>query len=109
MAEKLGTRRESLRAVLGPSIRQECFETDADVPEAMEQQLGALVQPYIQEKGIKFHVDLQGIGVKLLLDAGLQPENVIDSGICTMCHSDEFWSHRKTNGVRGVQGGMICL
>ena len=40
---------------------------------------------------------------------GLQPENVIDSGICTMCHSDEFWSHRKTNGLRGVQGGMICL
>lgn len=109
MAEKLGTRRESLRAVLGPSIRQECFETDADVPEAMESQLGALVRPYILEKGAKFHVDLQGIGVKLLLDAGLQPENVIDSGICTMCHSDEFWSHRKTNGLRGVQGGMICL
>ena len=54
-------------------------------------------------------MDLQGIGVKLLLDAGLSPENVIDSGICTMCHSDEFWSHRKTNGLRGVQGGMICL
>ena len=36
MAEQLGTKRESLIAVLGPSIRQECFETDADVPEAME-------------------------------------------------------------------------
>ena len=34
MAEKLGAKRESLIAVLGPSIRQECFETDADVPEA---------------------------------------------------------------------------
>lgn len=31
MAEQLGTKRESLVAVLGPSIRQECFETDADV------------------------------------------------------------------------------
>lgn len=109
MEEKLGTKRESLRAVLGPSIRQECFETDADVPEAMEKQLGALVQPYIMEKGPKFHVDLQGIGVQLLQNAGLQPENVIDSGICTMCHADEFWSHRKTHGQRGVQGGVICL
>ena len=34
MAEQLGTKRESLIAVLGPSIRQECFETDADVPES---------------------------------------------------------------------------
>ena len=109
MAEQLGTKRESLIAVLGPSIRQECFETDADVPEAMEELLGAQVHPFIMEKGPKFHVDLQGIGVKLLQDAGLSAENVIDSGICTMCHSDEFWSHRVTHGVRGVQGGMICL
>ena len=109
MEAQLGARRDSLIAVLGPSIRQECFETDADVPTAMEQQLGALVRPYIAEKGVKFHVDLQGIGVKLLEDAGLRPENVIDSGICTMCRSDEFWSHRKTHGVRGVQGAMICL
>ena len=83
--------------------------TDADVPEAMEELLGAQVHPFIMEKGPKFHVDLQGIGVKLLQDAGLLAENVIDSGICTMCHSDEFWSHRVTHGVRGVQGGMICL
>ena len=109
MAEKLGAKRGSLIAVLGPSIRQECFETDADVPTAMEQQLGALVRPYIQEKGVKFHVDLQGIGVQLLRDAGLSPENVIDSGICTMCHSDEFWSHRATHGQRGVQGAVISL
>lgn len=109
MARELGTKRDSLVAVLGPSIRQECFETDADVPEAMEQQLGALVRPYIAEKGPKFHVDLQGIGVKLLQDAGLSPENVIDSGICTMCHADEFWSHRATHGLRGVQGAAICL
>ena len=67
------------------------------------------LHPFIMEKGPKFHVDLQGIGVKLLQDAGLSAENVIDSGICTMCHSDEFWSHRVTHGVRGVQGGMICL
>ena len=32
MAKKLGAKRESMIAVLGPSIRQECFETDADVP-----------------------------------------------------------------------------
>ena len=108
MAEKLGAKRESLIAVLGPSIRQECFETDADVPEAMERLMGERVHPFIAEKGVKFHVNLQGIGVRLLTDAGLSPENVIDSGICTKCCADEFWSHRATHGHRGVQGGIIC-
>ena len=50
MAEKLGAKRESLIAVLGPSIRQECFETDADVPEAMERLMGERVHPFIAEK-----------------------------------------------------------
>ncbi len=85
MAEKLGAKRESLIAVLGPSIRQECFETDADVPEAMEELLdGHRCIRSSWRKRPKFHVDLQGIGVKLLQDAGLSAENVIDSGICTM-------------------------
>ena len=90
MAEKLGAKRESLIAVLGPSIRQECFETDADVPEAMERLMGERVHPFIAEKGVKFHVDLQGIGVRLLTDAGLSPENVIDSGIFHLLHESSW-------------------
>ena len=109
VAEKLGAQRGSLIAVMGPSIHQSCFETDADVPAEMERQLGALVRPFVAQKGAKFHVDLQGIGAALLARAGLAPENVIDSGICTMCESDVFWSHRATHGARGVQGGVICL
>lgn len=109
MARTLGADPDSMIAVMGPSIHQECFETDADVPDAMERQLGALVRPFIETRGAKFHVDLQGVGAALLQNAGLRAENIIDSGLCTMCHADEFWSHRATKGVRGVQGAVICL
>ena len=107
MVEKLGAKRQSLIAVIGPSIRQCCFETDADVPEAMVRQLGASAEPFIMERGVKFHIDLQGINTMLLREAGV--ENIVDSGICTRCRHDEFWSHRATNGKRGVQAGIICL
>ena len=60
------------------------------------------VHPFIMEKGPKFHVDPGANDVKLLQDAGLSAENVIGSSICTMCHSDEFWSHRATHGVRAA-------
>lgn len=109
MAGALGARRDSLVAVIGPSIGPCCFETDADVPEAMEKQMGACVRPFIEERGPKFHVDLQGINALLLRQAGVSPENIINSGLCTYCHSDEFWSHRVTRGERGVQAGIICL
>ena len=109
MAAKLGAKRESLVAAIGPSIGPCCFETDADVPEAMERQMGAAVRPFIAARGVKFHVDLQGINTMLLRNAGLAAENILNSGLCTYCHSDEFWSHRVTHGRRGVQAGVICL
>lgn len=109
MAGRLGAKRESLVAVIGPSIGQCCFETDADVPAAMERQMGGAVRPFIAPRGEKFHVDLQGINAMLLEEAGLARENIVDSGLCTYCRSEEFWSHRVTNGKRGVQAGMICL
>lgn len=109
MVQAFGAKRETMVAVIGPSIRQCCFETDADVPEAMERSLGARVQPFIQARGCKWFVDLQGINAGLLADAGLSRANIIDSGMCTYCMCDEFWSHRVTKGVRGVQAGIISL
>ncbi len=71
--------------------------------------MGERVHPFVEARGVKFHVDLQGINAMLLREAGLNAGNIIDSGLCTYCHSDEFWSHRVTHGERGVQAGVICL
>ncbi|MBQ8144025.1 MAG: peptidoglycan editing factor PgeF [Butyricicoccus sp.] len=109
MADLYGADRASIVAVIGPSIRSCCFETDADVPTAMEQMMGARVEPFVQPREQKFYVDLQGINRITLLSVGVQSENIIDSGICTKCEHEEFWSHRATNGRRGVQAGVICL
>ncbi len=109
MVQTLDTKRDSLLAVLSPSIGVCCFETDADVPTAMEAQMGAWVQPMISARGNKFFIDLQRINLQQLKNAGVLAENMVDSGICTRCEHETFWSHRATNGHRGVQGAVICL
>ena len=109
MAARYGADRSAIVAAIGPSIRACCFETDADVPTEMEKLMGDAVAPFIEPRGAKFHVDLQDINRASLLAAGLRPENIIDSGICTKCRHEEFWSHRATNGRRGVQAGVICV
>lgn len=55
-----GSRPAELLAALGPCIGPCCFETDGDVPEAMQAALGANADAYITVKGPKFHVDLAG-------------------------------------------------
>ncbi len=107
MTEQYGAKAEDIRAVIGPSIRQCCFETDSDVPDAMIAEMGNSVKPYIQTRGKKFFPDLQGINAMLLRDAGVT--NIVDSGLCTKCMCDTFWSHRATQGRRGVHAGVIML
>ena len=95
MEEQLGTKRESLIAVLGPSIRQECFETDADVPEAMEELLGAQVHPFIMENEKWFVIGFIAVSTVIMTLLG-QPATPsgsgrfrkrTDSSDYTACHS----------------------
>ena len=62
--------------MLGPSIRQECFETDADVPEAMEELLGAQVHPFIMENEKWFVIGFIAVSTVIMTLLG-QPATLL--------------------------------
>ena len=109
MTAAFGSQPAALLAAVGPCIGQCCFETDADVPDAMHAALGNTAEQYIQRRGTKFHVDLAGLNRQWLLNAGLLPSHIDVSSLCTACCRDLFWSHRKMGGARGAQVAMISL
>lgn len=110
LGRSFGSRPKDLLAAIGPGISRCCFETDGDVPQAMEAQLGELARPHVSPgPGEKFHVDLKGINAALLQRAGLSPDHIEVSPHCTACLPDLFWSHRVTKGQRGNQAAMIML
>ena len=98
---------EDLRAAIGAAIGPCCFETDADVPQALEAALGAEAEPYITRRGPKWHVDLKGVNARWLEKAGVRQIDV--SPDCTACHPELYWSHRRMGQARGAQIAMICL
>ena len=109
MQKEYGTDPRDLRAAIGAAIGPCCFETDADVPEAMRAALGADAEAHITPRGAKWHVDLTGLNRSWLLRAGLLPEHIDICGLCTACTPDLFWSHRKMGDRRGAQIAMIAL
>ena len=109
MTAAYGTLPADLLAAIGPCIGQCCFETDEDVPAAMRAALGEDAEPYLEQRPPKWHVDLAGLNRQWLLRAGLIPERIETSGLCTGCHPDLFWSHRKMGNARGAQVAMITL
>ena len=107
MQELFGTDPGDLRAAIGAAIGLCCFETDADVPQALEAALGAEAEPYITRRGPKWHVDLKGVNARWLEKAGVRQIDV--SPDCTACLPELYWSHRRMGQARGAQIAMICL
>ena len=112
MCVHFGARPEDIRAAIGPSIGACCFETGPEVPEAVENWLGADAGAFIRSKADtagKFLVDLLGANAARLLQLGVPKENISISDECTMCKSEKYWSHRATKGLRGTQASLIVL
>ena len=105
MAQNYGCRPENIRAAIGPNIAQCCFETHADVPQAMEAALGEAVKPFIREENQKYYVNLKEINALILRKAGVTQIEI--SPLCTACRQDLFWSHRRMGQQRGSQGAII--
>jgi YfiH family protein len=104
-----GARPADLLCAIGPCIGPCCFETDDDVPQAMTAALGDQAAPYLERRGPKWHVDLAGLNREWLLSAGVDPAHIELCGLCTACHPELFWSHRKMGNARGGQVAMITL
>ena len=105
MCDAFGCEPQNIRAAIGPNIGPCHFQTDADVPEAMEDSFGPEAQDYIARRGDKFYLDLKGLNALALRRAGV--EYIEISSECTVCQSHRFWSHRATRGKWGAQGGII--
>ena len=97
-------------AAIGPGIGPCCFETHDDVPSAMVQRLGEDILSHCAPLAHgKFSVDLKGIIHWQLTQAGLADGHVDTLSLCTACHPELYWSHRKMGDQRGNHAAMLQL
>ncbi len=106
MTAAFGTDPKDVRAAIGPCIDRCCFETRADVPEAMRAALGAAAEIAIDEHGGgRFHVDLKDLNAIFLERAGVR--HIETCPFCTACQPERFWSHRRDGDARGSMAAVI--
>ena len=105
MQAQYGCEPANIRAAIGPNIKQCCFETNRDVPDAIRAALGQAAEPYILPKGEKFYLNLSEINAQFLRRAGVRDISI--AAECTKCAPDRFWSARVHGNDRGSQGAVI--
>jgi len=109
MCRNYGSKPENIRAAIGQGIGFCCFETGPEVPGAVRKLLEKDAEDFIKSKGEKSMVDLKGVNRFLLERRGVLPSNIEVSDECTSCSNNKYWSHRATNGRRGVSGAFIMI
>ncbi|MBS5523009.1 MAG: peptidoglycan editing factor PgeF [Clostridiales bacterium] len=111
MKENYGCSPGDIVAVIGPSICKNCYEVSEDVARAFREALTMEEwrQCFIEKGGGKYMLDLWKANECILLGAGLCPENIHVSGLCTHCHQETLWSHRALGNSRGSLAGFIML
>ena len=104
LCEDYGSRPEDILCAIGPSIQEDHFEVGDDVAEIFIKEFGSDTAALY---GSRYHVNMQRAIIKQLMAEGVPEGNIENSGLCTYCCSDVFFSHRKTSGRRGNFAAII--
>lgn len=111
MEREFNTKAEELICCISPAIAKCCFQVDKPVADEFCSSIpwsSEYIVADTQNKG-KFYIDLQGINERILINAGVKPENIENSRMCTKCLPELFYSHRLMGNERGSMAGMISL
>lgn len=110
MCEHYGSEAKNIIAAIGPCIGKCCYEVDDPVFEEFCKIPYLKIDDIFTEKGDgKYMLDLVEANRQILINAGILPQNIDLSDICTCCNSADLHSHRATKGKRGNLAAIIQL
>ncbi|MHB2021241.1 MAG: peptidoglycan editing factor PgeF [Candidatus Xenobia bacterium] len=108
MQERFGTRPADCLAGIASSIGPCCFEVDWDVAGRMLQVFPQW-EDLVSKTSNKWLVDLWEINARLLESAGVRPDRISVSRLCTACRPDLFFSFRRDRRMTGRMASTCVL
>jgi YfiH family protein len=106
MKRSMGIEASGIIAAIGPSIGFDAFEVGTEVLDEFVRVFGenAPIRRCEDDKG---RVDLRTAVHRQLLEAGVLFDRIDDTDRCTHRDADEFFSHRRDNGISGRMAAII--
>lgn len=112
MVEGYGSNPSDLICCIGPTIRKCHFEVEDDVKEIYENVFNdsEIIEKTNPVNGVnKYHIDSVKAIINTLKNCGLKSENIVDSGICTVCNNEVLHSYRSEGSMAGRNASIMCL
>ena len=107
MQAAYGSNPADVLAAIGPSIGPDHYEIGPDVIERVRVSFQGDADALLQDHNGRIHLDLWAANRLTLEQAGVGQVEV--AGICTACHTHDWYSHRAEKGKTGRFGALIAL
>ena len=114
MINEFNCRPQDIICCICPSIRKCHFEVEKDVKDIFATEFKDIMKDNIKNEIIeekipnkKWNIDTVLINKIILQRAGLRPENIVDSGICSVCNSNIIHSYRVEKQGYGLNTAII--
>lgn len=111
MKEKFGSDPENILAAIGPSICQDCYEVSEDVIDQFQHNFQEQYwhELFYKKENGKYQLNLWKANEWIFLEAGIRPEHIAVTNICTHCNSEILYSHRTMGDKRGNLCAFLSL
>ena len=111
MKREFGTEAKDLVCAIGPSICQDCYEVSEDVIRQFRKNFpedcwDAL---FYQKENQKYQLNLWKANELIFYEAGILPEHIAVTNLCTHCNSEILYSHRQAGDARGNLCAFLAL
>lgn len=109
MAREFGSKPGDLLAAVGPSICQECYEVSEEVIGLFRENFAEELWPklfYRKDNG-HYQLSLWEANRLIFQEAGILPQHITVTDICTACNPELLFSHRASGGKRGNLAGFL--
>ena len=104
MAREFGSEPGDLLAAVGPSICQECYEVSEEVIGLFRENFAEELWPklfYRKDNG-HYQLNLWEANRLIFQEAGILPQHITVTDICTACNPELLFSHRASGGKEEI-------
>lgn len=111
MVETYGCDRKDILCAIGPSICKACYEVSEDVAAEFRREFTTEEgEEFLEDKGDgKYQLDLWKVNEIILVNEGIQKEQIENRRICTCCNKEMLFSHRGLQGRRGNLAAFLVI
>lgn len=111
MQEKYGSDPADILAAAGPSVCMDCYKVSEDVIERVKEAFEEVFWPqlFYRKPNGKYQLNLWKANELIFREAGILPEHIAVTNVCTHCNSRILYSHRAAGDKRGNLCAFLAL